>query len=588
MKFLRMSLKEKGKAFNFRWDFSRLQVNLHDPLMKVRHLPEVIEQSHTDIYAIVSVVDPDPDPHGLVKSVEIIEGDSEAHFRVTRSPDDDNEFNIEVVRLLDREVSPYGYNLTLKAMDQGVPPRVSYKNVHVRLADVNDHAPLFDRQVYRIHVSENAPPGALLARLKVSDRDSGRNAKVRLSVDAGNGEGLFRLDSQTGAFYVAKPLDADGVGGRRKSAAVHTLAVSALDAANAGVRKQSSAKVRIIVDDVNDNDPDFGTDDITVDFDENQDSGTVVTRVEAKDADSGENGHVSYSLSNLQGQVPFEIDPFTGVVTSTRVLDYESDRRMYTLFVRASDWGTPFRRQTELRLHIKLVDVNDNRPQFERIDCSGQLGRDTPVGAEILTLSALDFDAKNLISYRVVSGNADGCFGLDPARGVLSVMCDLRTLPSLRRVINVTATDGEHFSDVSPITVHFTKGEPRPRGVFSARGVGDALFECKETGVAARLAAAMAQGKKNNEEKEDSQSPFGPLVANVHHPELDRIKMPREVRAKESLAPGSLILKVGKRKQDTAAFISGRRLFSLLLVPRRRSGRRPSPPPPPPSPPPPD
>ena len=56
-------------------------MNKFDPTMTVRHLPEVVEQSHTDIYAIVRVEDPDPGPHGQVSSLEIIEGDPDAHFR---------------------------------------------------------------------------------------------------------------------------------------------------------------------------------------------------------------------------------------------------------------------------------------------------------------------------------------------------------------------------------------------------------------------------------------------------------------------------------------------------------------------------
>jgi hypothetical protein len=52
----------------------------------------------------------------------------------------------QVLRLLDREISPYGYNLTLKAVDGGSPARTYYKNVHVQLGDVNDHAPVFGHQ----------------------------------------------------------------------------------------------------------------------------------------------------------------------------------------------------------------------------------------------------------------------------------------------------------------------------------------------------------------------------------------------------------------------------------------------------------
>ena len=98
------------------------QVNLHDPRIQLQHLSEVIEQSHANIYAIIHINDPDPGRHGEVDTVEIIEGDPEAHFRVRPGPEP-NEYNIEVLRLLDREISPHGYNLTLKATDKGLPAR---------------------------------------------------------------------------------------------------------------------------------------------------------------------------------------------------------------------------------------------------------------------------------------------------------------------------------------------------------------------------------------------------------------------------------------------------------------------------------
>lgn len=77
-------------------------------------------------------------------------------------------------------------------------------------------------QVYEVRVNESAPPNARLTRLKVSDADSGRNAAVTLRITAGNEDGNFRIDPQSGVLYVAKALDAE----RHSS---YTLTVSALD-----------------------------------------------------------------------------------------------------------------------------------------------------------------------------------------------------------------------------------------------------------------------------------------------------------------------------------------------------------------------
>uniref|UniRef100_T1GFF5 Cadherin domain-containing protein n=1 Tax=Megaselia scalaris TaxID=36166 RepID=T1GFF5_MEGSC len=124
----------------------------------------------------------------------------------------------------------------------------------------------------------------------------------------------------------------------------------------------------------------------------NEPAGTTVTKVTARDRDSGENAYISYSIANLH-EVPFEIEHFSGLVRTSKLIDYESMRREYILYIRASDWGLPYRRQTEMELIIKIRDVNDNRPQFERIDCIKYILRHTPIGTEVFTVSAIDFDS---------------------------------------------------------------------------------------------------------------------------------------------------------------------------------------------------
>ena len=117
-----------------------------------------------------------------------------------------------------------------------------------------------------------------------------------------------------------------------------------MDQANIGSRRQSSARVRISVLDVNDNDPKFDETEKTIYFDENEPAGSRVLRVIAKDQDSGENAHISYSIANVNAEdIPFDIDHLTGVIKSRRLIDYETDKREYKLQIRASDWGTPFR-----------------------------------------------------------------------------------------------------------------------------------------------------------------------------------------------------------------------------------------------------
>lgn len=57
----------------------------------------------------------------------------------------------------------------------------------------------------------------------------------------------------------------------------------------------------------------------------------------------------------------FAIDQYSGVITTTKSLDYE-DQAVYTLRVEASDSV----HQTEAELYIQVLDVNDNPPVFSQ------------------------------------------------------------------------------------------------------------------------------------------------------------------------------------------------------------------------------
>uniref|UniRef100_A0A182YNW8 Cadherin domain-containing protein n=1 Tax=Anopheles stephensi TaxID=30069 RepID=A0A182YNW8_ANOST len=547
----------RNQASKARVKIKVLQVNLFAPDIYVQALPDILENSNTNIFGIVRVTDKDKGVHGQIKSLDIVDGDPDGHFRI-KPTDRPGEYVIEVHRLLDRETAPAGYNLTLRAVDRGVPPKQSYIVTPVRLADINDNAPVFNREIYEVSVPETSPPNTPVIRLKVTDRDEGKNAKVFLEIVGGNEGGEFRVNPETGMLYTAVPLDAE-------LKAFYTLTVSAIDQGNPGTRKQSSAKVKINVQDTNDNDPIFETANLTIYVDENEPAGTSVTKVTARDKDLGENAYISYSIANLN-DVPFDIDHFSGTVRTSKLLDYESMRREYVLRVRASDWGLPYRRQTEMQLVIKLRDVNDNRPQFERIDCLGRIPRYTPIGTEIFTLSALDFDYGSVVTYRLLSGFEDGCFNLDSVTGIISVGCDLNDVGMEQRELNVTATDGTHFADTARIQISLVRNR-RNLGA-NLKAEDGATFECRETGVAQRLTEIMAAAERNNMPGREAgvsgaADDFAMMPSrygeNVHAPEF--VDLPLEVKINESVPLGTTITWIKARDRDLG--YNGKLVFGI-------------------------
>lgn len=523
------------------------QVNIHPPRIHVHHLPHVVEHAHTYIYAIINVEDEDEGDSGRIDSVQIVNGDPARLFSITQGSKN-KEYNLVVLKILDRELAPGGYNLTILATDAGTPSQHTRESVHVNIADVNDHAPVFAREQYEEAVSEEAPPHTPVVRVAASDTDQGINGRVLFRIVAGNDDEKFSINPRTGLITTAEWLD-------HEDTAYYSVTVAAVDQASNARRKQSSAKVIIRVLDANDNAPQFNTPNTEVTLDENEPRGSYVTRVIATDQDSGENGFISYSIANLD-PVPFSIDPFDGVIRTSSVLDYETERRIYTIKVRASDWGTPFKRETETTVKVKIRDVNDNRPQFEGNDCKGWISADAPIGTNVLTISALDLDADSVVTYKLQGDMEEECWGLDASSGMLALTCDLKRSKRLQTfVLNVTATDGSHVSDATSITL----------AVISQRGPDQAAHqhshvECQETGISNNMSEVLAAGAGNNAAIEHYALMPLRYGYNTHPPDLPE-KLPVTVDIQEDADIGTEILTINATDHDRG--YNGRVVYAI-------------------------
>ena len=517
------------------------QVNIHAPQISVQHLPHVVEHSHTHIYAIIRVDDEDEGESGRIDQVAIIAGDPDRLFSITRGSQS-KEYNLAVLKLLDRELAPEGYNLTLQAVDCGTPSRRTRVNVHVNIADVNDHAPVFAREQYEEAVSEEAPPNTPVVRVAAFDTDQGINGRVLFRIVAGNDDKNFRINPRTGLISTADWLD-------HELTASYSLTVAAIDQASNARRKQSSAKVIIRVLDANDNAPQFNTPNTEVTIDENEPVGSYVTRMIATDADSGENCFLSYSIANLD-QVPFVIDPFDGTVRTSSVLDFEAQRRVYTIKVRASDWGTPYKRETETTVKVKIRDVNDNRPQFVGVDCKGWISMDAPVGTSVLTLSAVDLDNGSSIIYRLQNDMDEECWSIEGSSGVLALTCDLRKdiLPNDAQktyLLNITATDGTHVSDPTSVTVTVITKRSDDHAALKRHS----HVECHETGIGFKAAEIKAAAAENNAAEEHYALLPLRYGYNSHKPELPE-KFPSIVKVREDANIGTELLTLAAKDHD--------------------------------------
>ncbi|XP_041965982.1 cadherin EGF LAG seven-pass G-type receptor 1 [Alosa sapidissima] len=152
-----------------------------------------------------------------VLQVSASDRDSGSNGRVSYTfqggEDGDGDFFIEpysgiirTARKLDRENVPV-YSLKAFAVDKGVPPLKAAVDVQISVQDINDNAPVFEKDELFIFVKENSPVGSTVARITATDPDEGTNAQILYQIVEGNVPEVFQLDIFSGDLIALTDLD---------------------------------------------------------------------------------------------------------------------------------------------------------------------------------------------------------------------------------------------------------------------------------------------------------------------------------------------------------------------------------------------
>ncbi|NXD59862.1 PCDGH protein, partial [Corvus moneduloides] len=245
-----------------------------------------------------------------------------------------------------------GYTLLVEARDGG--GLVAQCKVVVEVLDVNDNAPEITVLSLSSPVPEDAPVGTVVALLNVNDPDSGENGQVSCELP---GEAPLSIVASSGGSYkvvTASALD-------REEASEHRVTVVARDRGRPAL--WSSRELVLEVSDVNDNAPVFEEAAYSAYVAENNAAGALVVRVQARDADAGANGRVSYWLAggSAGAAALVSVEARSGALYAQRSLDYEQCREL-AVAVRAQDGGSPARSSTAT-VRVFVLDRNDNAPR---------------------------------------------------------------------------------------------------------------------------------------------------------------------------------------------------------------------------------
>ncbi|CAL8330612.1 unnamed protein product [Merluccius merluccius] len=404
-----------------------LDVNDNRPVLVSPDAVQVVEDAEVGgLLHHVVAVDRDLGENGHV-SYSIVAGDDQGVFRL-----EENTGLLYLSSPLDREVRA-SYRLIIRAADGGLPFLSSTQTLTVVVEDVNDQPPVFSLEVYAAHVAENRNPGEPVVRLTATDGDSGKNAEVQYSLLPGPGYTLFSIHPQTGQVTTTAQLD-------REQQQQFTLRVLAHDGGSPALSGTTTIACSVL--DENDNPPQFMQSSFHVSLPENLPPG-LLHAGQASDPDLGENSTIHYSIDREEEHGGrFTIDTLTGAVSSTEVLDRE-DRGVYTLTIRATDGG-PQPLGSTARLHVRLLDQNDNSPSFSGSHYHAALAEGLPAGTAVLELRATDPDEgpNGEVTYSLEEDGSQGAFSVDASTGVIRTTRPLDRESRAQYTLRALATDG--------------------------------------------------------------------------------------------------------------------------------------------------
>ncbi|XP_010074404.1 PREDICTED: protocadherin Fat 3, partial [Pterocles gutturalis] len=336
--------------------------------------------------------------------------------------------------------------LNVMVRDQEFPYRRNLARVIINVEDSNDHSPYFTSPLYEASVFESAAVGSAVLQVTALDKDKGENAELIYSIEAGNTGNTFKIEPVLGIITLLKEPDLTTMG-------QFVLSVKVTDQGSPPL--SATAIVRISVTMADNSHPKFTLKEYQAEVNENVDIGTSVISLSAISQST-----LVYEVKDGNVDGVFTINPYSGVITSQKALDYER-ASFYQLIVQAMNMAGMASNAT---VTIQIVDENDNPPVFLFSQYSGSISEAAPVNSIVrsannspLVIRATDADSNQnaLLVYQIVESTAKKYFTVDSSTGAIRTIANLdhETIAHFHFHVHVRDSGNPQLTAESPVEV---------------------------------------------------------------------------------------------------------------------------------------
>ncbi|XP_076713773.2 protocadherin beta-5-like [Callospermophilus lateralis] len=217
-------------------------------------------------------------------------------------------------------------------------------------------------------------------------------------------------------------------------------------------------QIDVQLTDVNDHSPEFLDREMFLRIPESAQPGTVFALKSAQDLDMGSNSVQNYTISPNSNFCVATHNREDGRKYPELVLEKALDREEeseLSLTLTALDGGVPPRSGT-VTVHIEVVDINDNAPEFLQSRYEVQVPENSPINSLVLVVSAQDLDSGNYgsVAYSLFEGDeVSQPFVIDKISGEIRLQRAVDFEATQHYIIEIAATDGGGLSGECTVAI---------------------------------------------------------------------------------------------------------------------------------------
>ena len=302
--------------------------------------------------------------------------------------------------------------VTEERVAPGIPRSVE-ANITVEILDINDNNPIFSEDTYNVTHSEDFEVGDVISIVSCSDLDIEMDIDYEI-IDGFPDEtfpGTFVINSTDGEITLLMSLDYE-------FSPVYMIDIVCMDSGGL----QDNTTIMVTVTDVNDNTPLITTFfDNSIQVNDQSEVGFNILQFQCTDADSNENGNVTYSIDF---DSLFAVNETTGIVTvaASLILPENVFYIDGNITVDCTDQGSPPLSNSST-IFYQIYKDDSTPPLINTTIISDgfvSINESAPIGTELAQVFATDTTSPNL-TYSLINQSPPGTFEIDSTSGVITV-----------------------------------------------------------------------------------------------------------------------------------------------------------------------